>query len=79
MANKPLFIRADWDEKAGVWVTTSDDVPGLVTEAENLEDLIEKLKVIIPELLEANGVLTEHEIPFEVFMRRFDVALQRAM
>jgi predicted RNase H-like HicB family nuclease len=54
MQTKPLFVRAEWDEEASVWVATSDDVPGLATEASTLEDLMEKLKVIIPELLDAN-------------------------
>jgi uncharacterized protein DUF1902 len=36
-------------------VATSDNVPGLVTEAETIEALAEKLAVIVPELLEANA------------------------
>jgi len=63
MAQKPLFIRAEWDEEALVWVATSDDVPGLATEDNNMERLIEKLKILIPELLEANGIVKEYEIP----------------
>jgi len=63
MAQKPLFIRAEWDEEALVWVATSDDVPGLATEENNMERLIEKLKILIPELLEANGIVQEYEIP----------------
>jgi len=63
MAQKPLFIRAEWDEEALVWVATSDDVPGLATEENNIERLIEKLKILIPELLEANGIVQEYEIP----------------
>jgi hypothetical protein len=55
MKVKPLFIRAEWDDEARVWVATSDDVPGLATEEEDLEGLVEKLKIIIPELLEVNG------------------------
>jgi len=55
MKGKPLFVRAEWDEEAKVWVATSDDVPGLATEEENMEGLIEKLKVMIPELFMANG------------------------
>ena len=47
MKGKPLFVRAEWDEEARVWVATSDEVPGLTTEAGTLETLIEKLKVII--------------------------------
>ena len=34
---KALFVRAEWDEDAGVWVATSDDVPGLVAEADTAE------------------------------------------
>jgi len=63
MAQKPLFIRAEWDEEALVWVVTSDDVPCLATEENNIERLIEKLKILIPELLEANGIAQEYEIP----------------
>ena len=77
MTIKPFFIRVDWDEEAMVWVATSDDVPGLATEEENLEDLIRKLKTMIPELLEANGAEVNQEVPFELFTRRFEIA-QRA-
>jgi len=74
MVGKPLFVRAEWDEEARVWVATSDDVPGLATEESTIEELIEKLKVMIPELLEANGEVVETEVPFEVLMRRFEIA-----
>ena len=57
MFEKPLFIRAEWDEDVNVWVATSDDVPGLATEGDTLEILIQKLKVLIPELLFANGAI----------------------
>ena len=72
---KPLFIRAEWDEEARVWVATSEDVPGLATEAETVEDLIEKLRGLIPELLQANGISLDQEVPFEVLSRRFESAL----
>jgi hypothetical protein len=74
MIGKPFFVRAEWDEEAQVWVATSDDVPGLATEERTIEGLVEKLKVMIPELLEANGQLVEGEVPFEVLTRRFEVA-----
>ena len=74
---KPLFVRAEWDEEAQVWVATSDDVPGLATEETTMERLIDKLKIIIPELLEANGVKVDQSLPFEVMTRRFEVT-QRA-
>ena len=71
---KPYFIRAEWDEEASVWVATSDDVPGLVTEDVTMEGLIQKLKTIVPELLEANGVKVGDEVPFELMTRRFELA-----
>ena len=48
------IIRSMWDDDAGVWVATSDDVPGLVAEAESLDALYEKLEVLVPELLDVN-------------------------
>ena len=74
MNTKPFFVRADWDDEARVWVATSDDVPGLATESETLEDLVHKLKVMIPELLEANGVNLPQGVPFELLSRRFEIA-----
>ena len=43
--------------------------PELVTEAENLEALVNKLRALIPELLEANGVATDDEFPFSLVAR----------
>ena len=73
MKGKPLFVRAEWDEEAMVWVATSDDVPGLATEEGTMEGLIEKLKVIIPELLMANNTTLDDEVPFEIITRRFEL------
>lgn len=71
---KVLFIRAEWDDEAGVWVATSDDVPGLATEADTLEALSAKLDVMVPELLDANGYPGGNEVPFELLARKFFVA-----
>ena len=78
MYGKPLFVRAEWDEVARVWVATSDDVPGLATEGDNLEGLIEKLKVMIPELLDVNETEGEREVPFELLTRRFEITQRRS-
>ncbi len=56
---KVYNIQAFWDTEAEVWVATSDEVPGLATEAEKLENLNDKLREIIPELLILNGILEE--------------------
>jgi len=79
MSRKPLFVRAEWDEEAHVWVATSYDVPGLATEGDTLEGLVEKLKIMIPELLDANGAEQEHEVPFEILTRRFEIAQRKSL
>ena len=48
---------ANWDPEACVWVAESDDIPGLVAEAESPGSLARKLRILIPELLELNGVV----------------------
>ena len=73
-----LIISAVWDDEARVWVATSDDVPGLATEAEDMDTLVEKLKVMIPELLDANGVAHAPDVPFEIMGQRFAVAHREA-
>lgn len=50
-------IEAFWDSEALVWVATSEDVPGLVTEASTVEALTQKLREIIPELIVLNQVV----------------------
>lgn len=73
LMQKIHFIRAEWDDEAKVWVATSDDVPGLVTEAATLEELSAKLDILVPELLQLNDGITSSEIPFELLARRFSV------
>ena len=62
-------VLAKWDSEAGVWVAESDDVPGLVAEAESPNSLREKLRVLIPELLELNGVLQKKSGPVQFSVR----------
>ena len=61
---KIYFVRAEWDGEAKVWVATSDDVPGLATEAETMQELSKKLEVMIPELLTENDYLDAGEISY---------------
>ncbi|EKQ67415.1 protein of unknown function (DUF1902) [Leptolyngbyaceae cyanobacterium JSC-12] len=51
-------IDAFWDAEAAVWVATSEDVPGLATEADTIEALSQKLRQIIPDLLLLNHVIS---------------------
>jgi len=59
-------IRAFWDGEADIWVAESDDVPGLATGATTLDELMGKLAVMIPELLELNCHITDAKPRFEL-------------
>lgn len=50
-------VLAHWDSEAAVWVAESDDIPGLVAEADSPNTLAHKLEILIPELLELNAGL----------------------
>ena len=63
---KVLLIRAEWYAEVDIWSATSDDVPGLATEADSIENLFNKLSSMIPELLAANKVDCPSEILYEV-------------
>jgi hypothetical protein len=66
-------VDAVWDQDAAVWVATSDTVPGLVTEAETVEALSQKLRAMIPDLLFANKMISddyEGAITFQLISHR---------
>ena len=67
MKHPTIIVRADWDDAAGVWVATSADIDGLVTEAPTLEALRTKVLVMVPELMELNGEQSDlPEIPVHI-------------
>ena len=74
-------VDAAWDEEAGVWIATSDEVPGLCAEADSLDALIAIVLELVPELLAANGVATgaalDH-VPIRVVAEREAVAHRAA-
>lgn len=63
-------VLAEWDEEARVWVATRPDIPGLVTEANTHEQLVAKLNVMVPEMLDENGSVRPQdglpEVPFTI-------------
>ncbi len=48
------YVVVVWDDEAKVWFVAESSVHGLCTEAETQQLLLEKLAVMIPELLAAN-------------------------
>ena len=65
-----IVVRALWDPEGSVWVAESENVPGLVTEAETVEALEAKLPGLIQDLLEdENG--NEVELPVQIIAESF--------
>lgn len=52
-------VTAQWDEQASVWVATSEDIPGLVSEAASLDLLYARISAVALELLRDNGTPAE--------------------
>ena len=65
MTNAAAILRVDacWDDEAGVWSAFSVDVAGLAIEAATKVDLIQRLKTVIPELMELNHTSAEKISP----------------
>jgi Domain of unknown function (DUF1902) len=53
--SRSITITARWDDEANVWIATSDDVHGLVVEAETWPAMIEEVRLVLPDLLELLG------------------------
>ena len=50
-----ITIDGRWDAEASVWIATSNDVPGLVVEADTWPTMIEEVRLVLPDLLELSG------------------------
>ena len=74
---RPIVVHADWDADAGVWVATTRDLRGLVTEAETMEALRAKLPGMIRDLLEEYEI-TDHPASIEIIARASDAGLPNA-
>jgi predicted RNase H-like HicB family nuclease len=73
--SQTVRVDAEWDPEAAVWVAESEDVPGLVAEAETLEALTDKLRTLIPELIDLNDVpvaTDDGNLPFDVVAQRHE-------
>ncbi len=62
-------VEAHWDSDAGVWVAESEDIPGLVAEAASMNALVEKIRILVPELFELNGGLEPGQKTVNVLVR----------
>ncbi len=53
---RTLVVTAQWDPDGRVWWCESDDIPGLVTEADTFDALTERVLAIAPEIIGLNRV-----------------------
>ena len=61
----------DFDSEAEVWFVRETTLPGLRTEASSLDNLVAKLRIMVPDLLAAirdSGEASDAEIPFDVIL-----------
>ena len=57
--SRSITIDARWGAEASVWIATSNDVPGLVVEADTWPTMIEEVRLVLPNLLELSGERTD--------------------
>jgi hypothetical protein len=53
--SREIGIQARWDGEASVWIATSEDVPGLVVEADSWPQMIEEVRLVLPDLMQLSG------------------------
>jgi len=69
---KQIFlVYAEWDYEEKVWIASSNDILGLIAEAESIETLSTKLQSMAPELLLLNERNTDEEIIIEIIARKY--------
>jgi hypothetical protein len=74
MQNKTIQIVAEWHADDEIWVATSEDVPGLVTEGKSVDEIAKKLPGMLCDLFELNGFDFNDqppEIPFHLMASQF--------
>ena len=60
------IVKLVWDNEAKVWITQSDDIPGLFLESPSFDILIERVRIAAPEMLELNrGYIGPISLSFE--------------
>jgi len=76
MAKERYSVTCRWDDEAHVWYVSESNVPGLSTEADTVEQMEQKLRVMVPELLQLNEPsFTRRQIPFELIARKSELSL----
>ena len=63
---REIIVQAFYDSEASVWVAEATNYPGIVTEGATHEELISKLRIIIPKIIQANNDIYIDDIPIRL-------------
>ena len=66
---KTCVIKMEWDD--GIWCAESDDELGIVLESKSFDDLVERVRAAVPEMLDLNFGYTE-EVQINFYAQRTD-------
>ena len=66
--HKTFEVKAFFDREAEVWCAEGVNFEGLSTWAENPNKLLEKVKIMILDLIDANQEMEADEIPLHLLM-----------
>ena len=70
---RSIIVKAEWNNEDGIWIATSDDVPGLVTGALTLEMLRAKIGPMIVDMIEVSELHFElAEIPVHIVAHQME-------
>jgi hypothetical protein len=53
--DRDFNIQAKWDAETKVWIATSNDLPGLVIEAETWQAMLNEVGLVGPDLIELSA------------------------
>jgi predicted RNase H-like HicB family nuclease len=54
LAMAALNVQAHWDPEAHVWWADSEDIPGLVTEADTFSEIVQHVRSLAPLMIREN-------------------------
>lgn len=62
-------VNFQYDNEAGVWIATSDDIIGLILESESPETLMKRVLDAVSELIELNNLPKYKAVNFSMIRR----------
>ena len=66
-----LEVHAEWIADPGFWIATSEDVPGLCVQADTVDEMVEIVTALVPQLLELNHInISQPTIPLHIMAEK---------